>query len=70
MRAVCLVRVIVNAAGAIIEKVCGHNETHGRDQQPGLIMYKKQLEHQQQDTRGKQEEGYKAMMMLYEPVVE
>jgi len=33
-------------------------------------MHKKQLEHQQQDTGRKQEEGRQAMMMLHEPVVE
>ncbi len=60
--------VIMNPAGAKINKMSGNDEYNGKWQQPQLICVPYLFGKQQQNTQTKNNQGNKTMMMLAIPV--
>jgi hypothetical protein len=56
--------MIMNTAFAVIREVCCNDENYGGDQQPCIIMNKKQLNYQKNDAEAEQDKRPFVMMVF------
>gem|GEM_PF-5013094 len=64
------VRMIMYTASAVVGEVRGDDQYHRRDQQPHIIMHKKELNDQKNHARTEQDKWPLVMMMFPVAVIE
>lgn len=64
MVAVFGMRMVMNAAAAVVDYMGYHDEAYGYRQEPKLVLVPYLFQHQEQNAAQEYEEGKKAMMVL------
>lgn len=65
MRAVLCMRMIMNAAGAVIPYMRDHDQNNGRCQEPGFVSDEKLFGDQKRRSDVKHEQGLKTMVVFF-----